>query len=248
VASGGFMERIFPRANRRELESTRWISALAGGAMIAYGMKRGSLFGGLLALAGADLATKALIGHHLYETVGITSLTRKGVGASIPHQLGIKVHKSVTIQQSPSTIYDFLKRLENWPRFMTNLRWATQKDENHSRWIMRGAENAELEWDAEIINDIPNEILAWRSVNCPHIDTAGSIRLEPAREGRGTVVRLSLQYLPPGGSWGALAAKLFGKDPAGEIAGHLHKLKQILETGESATTEGQSVGGSLLHR
>ena len=49
------------------------------------------------------------------------------------------------------------------------------------------------------------------------IDTAGSVHFHGAPGGRGTEVRVELQYVPPGGALGAVFAKLEDAPHAYEI-------------------------------
>ena len=70
------------------------------------------------------------------------------------------------------------------------------------------------------------------------------IRFEPATGGRGTTVRVSLKYDPPGGALGALVARLFGENPDQQIDEDLRRFKQLIESGETATTTGQPSGRS----
>jgi uncharacterized membrane protein len=114
--------------------------------------------------------------------------------------------------------------------------------------VISGPREAELECDIETINDIENELIAWRSVNNPDVDAAGSLRFEEAPQGRGTILRFSLQYLPAGGRLGTAVAKLLGHNPEAELKEDLRRLKQILETGEVVTTSGQSAGGPQARR
>jgi uncharacterized membrane protein len=72
--------------------------------------------------------------------------------------------------------------------------------------------------------------------------SAGSVNFDPAGPGRGTHVRVRLQYSPPGGRLGARVAKLFGRDAETEIREDLRRFKQMVETGEVPTTEGQPRG------
>jgi uncharacterized membrane protein len=99
-----------------------------------------------------------------------------------------------------------------------------------------------VEWDAEIINEYPNELIAWKSLAGADVDSAGSVHFSDAPGGRGTEVRVELQYNPPAGVAGAYIAKLFGHEPEQAIIEDLHRMKQFLETGEIASTEGQSKG------
>jgi len=117
-------------------------------------------------------------------------------------------------------------------------------DRTHSHWIAKGPVGTDVEWDAEIVTDKPNEVISWRSLDGADVKQAGAVRFERAPGGRGTVVRVKLQYRPVGGKLGSAVAKLMGKDPEKQIKIDLYRLKQELETGEIARTEGQPAGRS----
>jgi uncharacterized membrane protein len=68
------------------------------------------------------------------------------------------------------------------------------------------------------------------------------VSFEPATADRGTVVRVEMLYVPPAGKAGLWIARLFGEEPALQVADDLRHLKQLLETGEVPTTLGQSAG------
>jgi uncharacterized membrane protein len=107
-----------------------------------------------------------------------------------------------------------------------------------SRWRAKGPGGKTVEWNAEIINEVPNQVIGWRSIEGSEVISAGSVNFDDAGEGRGTRVRVRLQYSPPGGKVGAAIAKLMGRDPATEIREDLRRFKQMVEAGEVATSEG----------
>jgi len=115
-------------------------------------------------------------------------------------------------------------------------------DEKKSHWVVDGPAGKDVEWDAEVINDEPNTLVAWRSLAGATVDNAGSVRFVPGPEGRGTEVRVVIDYIPPAGRVGNWVAKLFGKNPASEIREDLRRFKRLMETGEVPTTEGQPRG------
>jgi uncharacterized membrane protein len=156
---------------------------------------------------------------------------------------GIHVVKSVTINQPPETIYRFWRNFENLPRFMDHLESVTVIDERYSHWVAKGPLGKRVEWDAEIVNETPNQVIGWRSVEKADVDNAGSVNFEPAPGGRGTEVKVTLRYVPPAGAIGAAFAKLFGEEPSVQVEDDLNNLKRLLEAGELPTTEGQSRGG-----
>jgi uncharacterized membrane protein len=232
-----FMERILPRTNRRESESSRVWSGVAGGVLLVYGIKHGSLLGTLVSVAGADLLTHSITGHHIHETFGIKSSDWR-----IPHQLGVQMQRSLCVGVEPQQAYEYFRNFQNLPRFMKHLESVSILDTERSHWVVKGPAGTHVEWDARIINDQPGEMISWRSENDPGVSNAGSVQFVKAPQGRGTILRVSLQYAPPAGALGAVTAKLFGEEPELQLRADLKRLKQVLETGEITTTEGQPAG------
>jgi uncharacterized membrane protein len=118
-------------------------------------------------------------------------------------------------------------------------------DEKRSHWVVRGPAGSTVEWDAEIINDEPNALIAWRSLDNAEVDNAGSVRFVPGPEGRGTEVRVVLDYIPPAGRVGKWVARLFGEEPSQQIHEDLRRFKRLMETGEIPTIEGQPTGNCV---
>ena len=154
----------------------------------------------------------------------------------------IHVEKSITVNRSKEDIYAFWHAFEQLPDFMNHLTSVKQTGDNRWHWIAKGPAGTKVEWDAEIINDKPNELIAWRSLEGADVDNAGTVRFERAPGGRGTKVTIKMDYNPPGGVIGAKIALLFGEAPEKQLEVDLHRFKQLMETGEIATTEGQSAG------
>jgi uncharacterized membrane protein len=155
---------------------------------------------------------------------------------------GVRVLKSVTINRTPEELYKFWRDFQNLPRFMKHLESVQVTDDKRSHWTARGPAGTRVEWDAEIFEDRPNELIAWRSLDGADVDNVGTVRFDRAPGGRGTVVRVNLQYRPPAGIIGKVVAKLFGEDPEWQIKDDLRRFKQVMETGEVVTTEGQPAG------
>lgn len=140
--------------------------------------------------------------------------------------------RTITINRRPEEIYDFWRDLENLPQFMAHVCSVERLDERRSHWTVEGVAGRSLEWDAEIVEDEPGEIIAWRTLGDADVQHAGWMRLTPAPGGRGTEVRVKLQYTAPGGRLATTIASLFGKAPGQQIQGDLRRLKQVLEVGE----------------
>jgi uncharacterized membrane protein len=154
----------------------------------------------------------------------------------------IRVEKAITINRSPEELYNFWRDFQNLPRFMKHLESVRVTGEGRSHWVAKGPAGTTVEWDAEIYQDRPNEVIAWRSLEDADVDHAGSVRFDRAPGDRGTIVRVKLNYSPPAGVIGATVAKLFGEDPEWQIKDDLRRFKQVIEAGEIITTEGQSAG------
>lgn len=213
----------------------RWLSIAGGSTLLFYGLKRGKKLGTLLALAGGDLVFRGFTGEgHIYQVLGM--------GGGLPYGRGIKLRKSVTINRPAADLYRFWRNFENLPTFMYHLHAVIRIDDRRSHWVVKAPAGMKVEWDAEITTERENEIIGWRSLEGAMIDNAGSVRFEPAPGGRGTVVRVQLQYNAPGGKLGMWIAKLFGEEPEQQITEDLRRFKQLMEAHQIPTTEGQPSG------
>ncbi len=152
------------------------------------------------------------------------------------------VTKVITVNRPADEIYRFWRSFENFPRFMHYLESVQTNGDGRSHWRAKGPAGKTVEWDAEIVEDRPNELIAWRSVEGSEVENAGSVRFVRAPGGRGTEVHVELDYNPPGGAVGAAVASLFGKEPAQEMSADLRAFKQMMELGEVVQSEASAVG------
>jgi uncharacterized membrane protein len=139
-------------------------------------------------------------------------------------------------------VYRFWRDLENLPRFMQHLETVKSMSDGRSHWIVKAPSGRTAEWDAEIVEDSPNERIVWRSVPDSDIRQEGSVRFREAAADRGTEIDVELNYDAPAGSPGAIIATLFGREPAQQFRNELRRLKQVLETGEVVLSEGSLEG------
>jgi uncharacterized membrane protein len=146
------------------------------------------------------------------------------------------------VNRPPEEVYNLWKNYENFPRFMYHLESVKVTGDKRSHWVAKAPAGMTVEWDAETIQDIPNERIAWRSLEGSTVPNSGEVRFERAPGGRGTIVRVAVEYRPPAGPIGAAIAKLFGREPGQQIREDLRRLKQLIEAGEIITTEGQPAG------
>jgi uncharacterized membrane protein len=161
---------------------------------------------------------------------------RRGAGA-------VHFRKVFTINRQPDAVYGFWRKLENLPRFMKHLEAVEVIDGTRSRWRARAPAGTTIEWEAEIVEDRPNERIAWRSAEGARVPNRGMVRFRPAPGARGTELEVEIEYMAPGGRLGSLVAKLFGEEPEQQVDDDLRRLKQVMETGEIARS-----GGSVRWR
>jgi uncharacterized membrane protein len=208
----------------------RWVTGVAAAALAAYAIRRGH--GGLrriaLPLAGALLG-RALTGRcPVNRALGRNSADRVSPVASLGRGEGIRVEQAVRVARPAEELYRFWRNLENLPRFMDHLESVQVIDDLRSHWVARGPAGTRVEWDAEIHNEVPGQLLAWRSLPGSEVDHAGSVHFEP-ESGDGTLVRVILRYDPPAGKVGAAVARLFGEDADTQVADDLRRFKQVME-------------------
>ena len=219
----------------------RIASTISGGALIGYALVSRSKHRILLGLFGAGLVYRGATGKcEAYRKLGIN--TADSDGSEIARDVHVK--KSVTINRPAEELYSFWRSFENLPRFMPNLKSVNKIGDNTSHWVATTSVGKTVEWDAEIYNDIPNELIAWRSLPNAEVTHAGSVNFKPAPSGRGTYLEVTFNYNAPFGKASALVAKLFGLEPCQIVEQNLQRLKQLFEAGVIPTIEGQTSGRS----
>jgi uncharacterized membrane protein len=225
-------ETTFSRQPQQETisyaEIERWVSLASATALMAYGFSRRTLPGFCLAVAAAPLAIRGVSGTWPHFNGWGSDDTRVALSQS----RGIHVRESIRLEKPVAEVYRFWRNLENLPRFMTHLERVTNLDNGRSHWEAKGPAHMKVQWDAEIINEVEDKVLGWRSLPGSDIVTAGAVNFSTVRDGRSTQVSVHLQYEPPARRAGALVATLFGRNPASMIREDLRHLKQLLEAGE----------------
>jgi uncharacterized membrane protein len=105
-----------------------------------------------------------------------------------------EVKESIEVNVPVSTAYNQWTQFEDFPKFMDNVESVTQLDDTHLRWIAEIGGKRE-EWKAEITQQVPDEIIAWRSLEGR--DNSGSVRFEPLGTDR-TRIDVTLTWEPEG--------------------------------------------------
>jgi uncharacterized membrane protein len=156
------------------------------------------------------------------------------------------VERSTIISKTPQECYEFWRKRTNAPVFMRHIESVSEIDEKTSRWVAKLPGGKRVEWESRITDDVPGKRLAWHSLHQSPLVHAGAVSFDPAPGGRGTVVRVVFHYRAPATPGGTAAARALSFGPAFEITEDLRRFKQLLETGEIATTRGQPAGRRSL--
>src|SRR3954464_11725254 len=225
------------RSNRNLSEFERWASVAAGAGLAVYGLTRFKNTGWLYATVGGLLLRRGVTAHcDIYESIGMNTLAGPDdTRAALAGPRGVNVLESVTINRSIEELYRFWRNLENLPQFMRHLESVNKITDTISHWRAKGPAGMTVEWDAEVYNEVPNKLIAWRSLEGSDVVSAGSVNFDRAADGLATRVTVHLQYSPPMGKVGAALARLFGADAETEIREDLQRFKTMIETGQGAT-------------
>jgi uncharacterized membrane protein len=218
-------EELLPAMPAANVGSTeRLITLLAGATLLGYAWRNRSRG---LGLASAGLLLRGATGYCPgYAAMGVNKAdTRQALGDG----RGVHVRESIVINAAAEDIYRFWRQLDRLPGVMPHLETVEAIDARHSRWTAKAFDRLPVVWTAEIINDVPFETIGWKTIDGEAIQHAGSVTFKPAKSGRGTEVRVHLQYAAPGGRAASWLAWLAGEDPAELTRAGLRELKRRLE-------------------
>jgi uncharacterized membrane protein len=149
----------------------------------------------------------------------------------------------ITVNKPVAEVYDFWKNPQNFPLFMENLESVQITGKKQSHWKVKAPAGLAVEWDAEIVEDIPNEKISWQSVGDGDVQNRGTVRFKSAAGKRGTELELETQLKPKGGPVGAKIAKLFSAVPKTQMMNDLRRCKQLIEIGEIVKSDASAVPG-----
>ena len=199
----------------------------------------------LASLGMAATSPNAKLGRIAFATANVLAVTTLDVICA--QQLtngkrGIHAKASCVVNRAPEEVYQFWRKFENLPRFMRHLESVEDYGDGRSHWKVKGPAGMEVEWDAIIVADVPNEVITWRTQENADVDHAGAVRFERATGGRGTIVKVNLEYNPIGGVIGSTIAKLFGEEPEQQLDDDLRRFKQVLEVGEVVVSDATLLG------
>ncbi|MCO5967719.1 SRPBCC family protein [Actinoallomurus soli] len=210
--------------------------------------------GDAMDLSALGLAASNRRGHRrariLAVTAGVVGITVVDVYAALRGTRRRKpegaragtVHAAITVNRPRDEVYRFWRDLENLPQFMIHLDTVRDLGDGRSHWRATGPLGRTLEWEAEIIDDRPDELIAWHATEGMIAGNSGAVRFTDAPGDRGTEVRVTLHYAPRGGGAATAFTRLLGEHPDQMVRDDLRRFKQVMETGEVVRSEGTPEG------
>jgi uncharacterized membrane protein len=212
----------------------RWLWLRVAGDVIDLALLATALRSPRVRRDRALAATASVVGVAVLDVLSAQALSSRARERAEP--AGIHVMRAVTINRAREEVYRFFSDFANLPTFMDHLE-SVQVMGDRSRWRAKGPAGMEVEWEARLVTEQPNQLLEWRSLEGSQIPNHGRVAFRDAPGQRGTELRVELRYEPPAGALGAAFAKLFGEEPSQQIAGDLRRLKQVLELGEVVNSD-----------
>jgi uncharacterized membrane protein len=218
----------------------RWVSGIGGAALLYYGLRQDNMSRWPLAALGAGLLYAGASGNNLLDYVPVVNEVPMVNQLTSHEPTELRVRKSLTINRPAADLYNYWRKLENLPTFMPHIQSVQDLGNGQSHWVVNVLRDIELEWNAHITVDRPDEMIAWETEPDAILQNRGYVKFIPTS--RGTEVSVSLEYDPPTAVGGALAGRMVKFVVEQEIKEEIRNFKRLMETGELPTTEGQSSG------
>jgi uncharacterized membrane protein len=227
-------------------QTERILSTFGGGALALYGILRLDWTGAALALLGGGLLYRGISGRSpLYRALDRDRYEMQPLSTTItrlPGGHGIRIRRSLTIDRSPHELYTFWRRIENTPLYTNHVESAIPTGEKTSHWTGKTRSGEAVEWNVELLRDVPEEVISWHAQGNPPIANEGTITFTPAPGNRGTIATLELDYARFGGPLVNVLGPTLGKVAEYETLETLRRFKEMTEAGEVPSTKSQPTG------
>ncbi|MDF7773666.1 SRPBCC family protein [Sphingomonas sp. AOB5] len=145
------------------------------------------------------------------------------------------IARAVTINRPRAELFAYWRDFANLASFMDNVERVDALDPDRSHWVVKAPGGRTVEWDATVTEEVEGAVLAWSSDEGADVPNSGRVEFRDAGA-RGTVVTATILYDPPAGVIGKVIAKMFQREPAIQARRDLRRFKQLMETGEIATS------------
>jgi uncharacterized membrane protein len=198
-------------------------------------------------LAAATASVAGVTALDLYTAIQMTRKTDSG-----EREHAIEARAAITVRKPLAEVFGVWEKVQNLPLFMEHVEEVRITGDRRSHWTVNGPAGRTMQWDIELVDVTPNEMLEWRSLEGSYVKHSGTVRFMPAPGLRGTEVHLAIRYDAPGGKLAEAVVQLLGEDPIQQVKDDLRRFKQLLETGQivrsESTPEGTGARGFIRQR
>ena len=206
--------------------TTRLGAGMIGGIALYRGLRSEGVARPVLVGLGGMLLLRALTAPRGRRLTGM-----RGLGT-------VDIRKTIRVNAPVERVWEVWNDFESWPRFMSHLKEVRRTGADRSHWVAKGPGGAGVEWDAVTTQAIPNEVIAWKSVEGSTIEHSGRVYFSSDERG-GTLIEIRMSYSPPAGGVGHTVASLLGVDPGSAMDEDMVRLKSLLEEGKTTADRGQ---------
>lgn len=226
---------MVPFYDRQWTPAGRAAATTCGAVLCVGGVMRGGVLGWTGALLGAGLLAKAATNMPVSEVKNIAG--RWGA-----KRRTFEFQESAIINAPVEECYNQWCNMEQFPMFMSHVKHVKQVGDNLYHWVVTGPVDFSVEWDARITENIPNQVIGWKSVGEMAIPNEGTVRFTLTEDGK-THVEVQLRYSPPGGALGQRFAEYLGADPGAQLRDDLQRFKSTLESRQAAAYQAGAAPG-----
>lgn len=214
----------------------RIVSMLAGAGLFLYAARKSKIVRIPLMLGSGFLIFRSATGRDPVAQA-------LGVYREDDRTTAVRVQRAITVNRPRNEVYAFWRDFSNLPRFMQHLQSVEYTaGMGFSHWVAKAPLGMNVEWDAQMVEDRPDELIVWQSLPGSMVGNAGRVMFQDAMNGTGTEVIVDFKYNPPLGTTGVVIGRLAGEEPFQQVREDLRRFKRIMETGEVISTEGQPSG------
>ncbi len=212
-----------------EVESKDLPPMIGSGILMLYGLSRRSLGGLFLAGIGGGLLYRQLQNKNVLLNNDSNSSNKRDRSPQSGHF--IELQESIIVQQPVEDVFAFWSDLQNLPRFMDHIKHVQKLDDIRFHWqAFIPFTNQVIDWDADITEFQPNELIRWQSVADADIFTRGTVRFQRLPNGNGTRVNITICYRPPAGTTGQIASQFLNSIPKDFIKTDMERFRRLIES------------------
>lgn len=232
----------------------RLLSIAGGGALLLAASGRRGASRAVLGFIGAELLHRGATGRcTMYEAFGLSTAS-DGHGlttdrathdlasraATVDAREAVKMERKITVARARHDVYAFWRDFRNHALFIPHVETVEIRSPTRSHWTMELGGRC-IEWNSEVINDVPGELIAWKTIPDSEVAQAGSVHFRDAPGG--TEVRLVVAYEPPGGRPGRMLFKALGMSPEQLVDAYLRNFRNLMEGRDSAGRQLHTLSG-----